>query len=66
MNRYIAKDGDRLDSVVLANYRSLKPMALVMESNPDLLGKEYLDSGDIVILPFWQPPNVNEVKVLWS
>jgi hypothetical protein len=66
MNKYVAKDGDRLDSIVLANYGSLKPMSLVMESNQDILGKEHLDSGDVVILPFWQPPNINEVKALWS
>lgn len=49
MNKYIAKDNERLDSVVYRFYGSLEYFSMVLEANPKL--NPLLKRGDVVILP---------------
>jgi phage tail protein X len=67
MNRYVAKDGDRLDKVIYDNYKTLDVFNSVMIVNTHLFGKTVLSAGDIVHLPtIEQKPKVRELKSLWN
>lgn len=66
MNSYIANDGDRIDIVVFKAYESLDNFFEVLEVNQHLLGKETLDSGDIVYLPIFEVKPKEETKALWN
>jgi len=66
MSEYIATDGDRLDAIVFRHYETLEPFSIVLLANPLLHTKEVLESGDVVLLPDWQPPRTEEVQALWS
>jgi len=66
MNEYLCSDGDRLDTVVYQAYASLQPMDLVLIANPHLLEHTSLRAGEMVALPFWQPPIAKqEARTLW-
>ena len=49
MNKYIAKDNERLDSVVYRFYGSLEYFSMGLEANPKL--NPLLKRGDVVSLP---------------
>ncbi|RAZ62895.1 tail protein X, partial [Campylobacter hyointestinalis] len=49
MTRYVAKDGDRLDSIVYKHYGSLEYFSQVLSVNFGLC--VILKAGDVVILP---------------
>lgn len=66
MDRYVANDGDRIDSVVYRTYGTLEPLWMVLESNRELLGREVLQSGDVVVLPLYKTKPKEETKALWS
>lgn len=46
-----ANEGDRLDQVVQDTLGTLKSFKEVLELNPSLRNKIFLNEGDIVILP---------------
>lgn len=48
---YIAKDDERLDSIVYSHYGTLNVFQSVLETNSHLLNKKILNAGDIVLLP---------------
>lgn len=48
---YIAKDDERLDSIVYSHYGTLNVFQSVLEVNSHLLNKKILNAGDIVLLP---------------
>ncbi len=48
---YIAKDNERLDSIVYSHYGTLNVFQSVLEVNSHLLNKKILNAGDIVLLP---------------
>lgn len=60
--KYIAHQGERLDSVVYAHYRTLDVFALVLSANPKL--SPLLKDGDVVILPSF-PIFPKKEKTLW-
>ncbi|MBE0491098.1 MAG: phage tail protein [Sulfurospirillum sp.] len=66
MNSYMAHDGDRIDAVVFRAYESLDNFFAVLEANQHLLGKDTLNSGDIVYLPIFETKPKEETKALWS
>lgn len=66
MNKYIANDGDRIDTIVYKTYGTLEPLWMVFEANRELLNCETLKSGDVVILPPYEPKPKEETKALWS
>ncbi|WP_059431021.1 tail protein X [Campylobacter hyointestinalis] len=49
MTKYVAKDGDRLDSIVYKHYGSLEYFSQVLSVNCGL--SVILKAGDVVILP---------------
>ncbi|WP_069637908.1 tail protein X [Campylobacter pinnipediorum] len=63
MKIYIAKDGDRLDSVVQAYYGHLRFFERVLELNTKL--KYVLSAGDEVLLPDIKDDVKQDEKVLW-
>ena len=46
-----ANEGDRLDQVVQDTLGTLKSFKEVLELNPNLRNKIFLNEGDVVILP---------------
>ena len=67
MNRYIAKDGDRLDLIVYKHYKRLDIFSTVLELNTHLLERYELNIGDIVYLPdIANTPKIKELKALWD
>jgi phage tail protein X len=67
MNRYVAKDGERLDQVVYANYKSLDVFNSIMEFNKHLQDKPILSAGDVVYLPEIEvKTKIKELKSLWN
>ncbi|PZT47119.1 phage tail protein, partial [Helicobacter valdiviensis] len=62
MNKYIAKDNERLDSVVYRFYGSLEYFSMVLEVNPKLT--PLLKNGDVVNLPIIEKPT-NKEEALW-
>jgi phage tail protein X len=68
MNRYIAADGERLDSIVFKAYGSVDPyvMEAVMEENEHLLASTVLNAGDPVYLPDVEiKQEESTTKALW-
>lgn len=49
MQKYTAKDGDRLDSIVYEHYGTLDCFSEVLAFNTKL--NEILKAGDVVLLP---------------
>ncbi len=46
-----AKYGERLDQIVFREYKTLDYFEKVLEANPKIANKMFLDEGDIVNLP---------------
>jgi phage tail protein X len=65
MSFYIAKEGDRLDTVAYKYYGTLDCWFIVLAANKHLLHKEKLDADDKVNLPEWSPPATAETRALW-
>ncbi|AQW83307.1 tail protein X [Campylobacter pinnipediorum] len=63
MKIYIAKDGDRLDSVVQAYYGHLRFFKMVLELNTKL--KYVLSAGDNVLLPEIKEEKKQTESALW-
>lgn len=61
-SKYLAKDGDRLDSIVYKHYGSLEYFPQVLSINFDLC--VILKAGDIVILPKFASKEPKQNK-LW-
>ncbi|TQR29333.1 phage tail protein [Campylobacter sp. MIT 99-7217] len=59
---YIAKDNERLDSVVYKHYKSLENFEQVLELNPNL--EPILKAGDRIILPKFKLKE-KEQEALW-
>lgn len=51
MRHIVATQGDRLDQIIMAFYKTLSVMNEVMIVNVHLMNKPVLDMGDIVYLP---------------
>lgn len=64
--RYIAKDGERLDSIVYAHYGTLNLFQSVLECNPNLLNHQILRAGEIVWLPSADTKAKSLEGKLWS
>ncbi|WP_289181708.1 MULTISPECIES: tail protein X [Helicobacter] len=62
---YIAKDGERLDTIVYQYYGTLALFSKVLSANPNLTQKPILNAGDRVILPFLDT-NIKTLDELWS
>lgn len=62
MTKYVAKDGDRLDSIVYKHYGSLEYFSQVLSVNFGL--SVILKAGDIVILPEFTTKEPKQNK-LW-
>lgn len=60
---YIAKDGDRLDTIVYAHYGHLRFFEQVLAVNPKL--KPVLKAGDAVVLPEIKENLAKEQAKLW-
>jgi phage tail protein X len=66
MRHTIATQGDRLDQIIMAFYKTLTVMNEVMMSNSHLMNKPILDDGDKVYLPDIVAPTPTETGVsLW-
>jgi hypothetical protein len=59
MDKYIAKTGDRLDTVLFVYYGSLDFLNEFLETNYHLLLKDIVD-GDIIYLPDFSIPIVED------
>ena len=66
VDKYIANDGDRLDSVAFKCYGTLENFREVLDANIHLLGVDVLSSGDIVYLPLFTKIENEEVPALWN
>ena len=64
MNKYIAKDNERLDSVVYRFYGSLEYFSMVLEANTKL--NPLLKRGDVVILPAIEKKESKEEALWWK
>ena len=62
---YLAKDGERLDSIVYSHYGTLEIFKEVLSCNPKLTNKPILEAGDKVYLPFLDT-NIKTLEELWS
>ena len=62
---YIAKDGERLDTIVYKHYGTLALFAKVLSCNPNLTNKPILKAGDRVVLPFLDT-TIKTLDELWS
>lgn len=62
MNKYIAKDFERLDNIVFKHYGSLENFKEVLEINTHL--EAILKAGDIVFLPIVKAKEIKQNK-LW-
>jgi len=66
MRHTIATQGDRLDQIIMAFYKTLSVMNEVMIINIHLMNKPVLDRGDVVYLPDIVAPAPTETGVsLW-
>jgi len=68
VREYVAKRGERLDSIVLKEYGTLeqRTLTIVLEANSHLLRKHRLDAFDVVYLPqIEQVVPSNKGKALW-
>ena len=68
MTTYTASDGDRLDRIIYAHYRTLEQsvVAVVIEANVHLAHKVSLDAGDVVNLPDVEPETTDTAsRALW-
>lgn len=65
MRQIKAKEFERLDEIVNREYNSLKNFGGVLEANPHLQGKAFLNDGDVVNLPIFEQEVKKEVKALW-
>ena len=67
MKKYIAKKGERLDSIVFKEYKTLNKEILnaVLSANKHLLKKQKLDAFDEVFLPEIEIKNKKRDKTLW-
>ena len=63
---YRAKDGERLDSIVYAQYGTLDLFQSVLACNPNLLNHRILRAGEIVWLPSADTKAKSLEKKLWS
>ncbi|WP_416860570.1 tail protein X [Helicobacter ganmani] len=62
---YLAKDNERLDSIVYSHYGTLEIFKEVLSCNPKLTNKPILEAGDKVYLPFLDT-NIKTLEELWS
>lgn len=62
---YLAKDNERLDSIVYSHYGTLEIFKEVLGCNPKLTNKPILEAGDKVYLPFLDT-NIKTLEELWS
>ena len=59
-SKYLAKDGDRLDSIVYKHYGTLEPLEMVAAENSEL--GVLLQAGDMVLLPAYEiKPKANKL-----
>jgi phage tail protein X len=65
MATVIAQQNDRLDQIVYAEYGTLDVFENVLESNPALVTKIFLDAGDVVNLPTYTIDKSQQVRTLW-
>lgn len=68
MTRYIAKEGDRLDTIIYNRYGTVdaKITEAVMEVNKSLLNTPKLSAGDVVYLPdITTTQSESDAKALW-
>lgn len=67
MSNYISVDGDRLDTIVYAEYGTLEPIMIVIEANSHILRSCTLSAGVTVKLPEWSAPiKKEEARTLWN
>lgn len=67
MNKYMAKDNDKLDMICFKNYGSLDQdtYSNFLRENEHLLTKFFLSAGDIVNLPGIEP-KIKKERYLWE
>ncbi len=67
MNKYVAKEGDKLEMICFKFYGSIetKIYSEFLRENEHLLHKSYLSGGDVVNLPKIEIPAKKE-RYLWE
>ncbi len=65
MRQIKAKERERLDEIVFREYKTLKDFGGVLEANPHLQGKTFLNDCDIINLPIFKKEVKKEVTALW-
>lgn len=64
MKEIKAKDYERLDQIVFREYQTLDYFEKVLEQNPKIANKMFLDEGDIVNLPIFKIDK-KKLESLW-
>lgn len=65
MKTIYAQNGERLDQIVYREYKTLDYFEKVVESNPHLKNKIFLDENDIVNLPIVKKEQKAKLDSLW-
>jgi phage tail protein X len=67
MDKINAFDGERLDQITYRFYGDIDMFEEVVDNNPNLLDRIFLNSNDVVNMPGRiEKPNIKEVINLWD
>ncbi len=64
MKEIKAKDYERLDQIVFREYQTLDYFEKVLEQNPKIANKMFLDENDVVYLPVFKV-QIKKLEELW-